>query len=170
MSELRPFGDGDEVSILSDHSLFILIGNPLTTKKKTLVIRTRQKVGPSLAAKGYGAGLTLDQVTRAVRMMPELLALYYENSVKPSIPYMYNQMQGRAPAPKLIEEAAVQLNLEGTDPADAFTFAYLHSIGVSWGQLRILVSSLPLWRTVNLETNCKTFDDARGLRAQGGRV
>lgn len=160
MSELRPFGDGDEVSILSDHSLFILIGNPLTTKKKTLVIRTRQKVGPSLAAKGYGAGLTLDQATRAVRMMPELLALYYENSVKPSIPYMYNQMQGRAPAPKLIEEAAVQLNLEGTDPADAFTFAYLHSIGVSWGQLRILVSSLPLWRTVNLETNWEIL--ARG--------
>ena len=93
-------------------------------------------------------------------MMPELLALYYEDSVKPSIQYMYNQMQGRSPSSKLIEEASVQLNLEGTDPTDAFTFAHLNSIGVSWGQLRILTSSLPLWRTVNLVTNWEIL--ARG--------
>lgn len=122
--------------------------------------------GPSLSAKGYGAGLTVDQATRAIRMMPELLSLYYENSVKPSVLYMYNQMQGgrggagSPPAPRLIEEASGQLNLEGTDPTDAFTFAYLNSIGVSWDQLRILASALPLWRTVNLETGWEIL--ARG--------
>jgi hypothetical protein len=99
-------------------------------------------------------------------MMPELLALYYEDSVKPSVLYMYNQMQGgrggagTPPAPALIGEASAQLNLEGTDPTDAFTFAYLRSIGVSWAQLRILVSALPLWRTVNLETGWEIL--ARG--------
>lgn len=116
---------------------------------------------PSLVAQGYGAGLTVNQASRAVRMMPELLALYYEHSIKPSYLYMYNQMQGRSstasaavqvpPSPKLIEEATVQLNLEGTDTVDAYTFAYLHSIGVSWDQIRLLLSGLPLWRTVNLE-------------------
>ncbi len=104
--------------------------------------------------------MTIAQATRAVRIMPELLALYHEDSVKPSILYMYNHMQGRSPSPKLIEEATTQLNLEGTSPTDAFTFAYLNSIGISWGQLRILLSSLPLWRTVNLETGWEIL--ARG--------
>jgi hypothetical protein len=126
---------------------------------------------PSLVAQGYGAGLTVYQASRAVRMMPELLALYYEHSVKPSFLYMYNQMQGRSstasgasvlvpPSPKLIEEATIQLNLEGTDTVDAYTFAYLHSIGVSWSQIRLLLSGLPLWRTVNLETDWEIL--ARG--------
>jgi len=125
---------------------------------------------PSLVAHGYGAGLTIKQASRAVQMMPELLALYYDHSVKPSYLYMYNQMQGRLstssaavlvpPSPKLIEEAAIQLNLEGTDTVDAYTFAYLHSIGVSWNQIRLLLLGLPLWRTVNLETGWEIL--ARG--------
>jgi hypothetical protein len=125
---------------------------------------------PSLVARGYGAGLTVNQASKAVRMMPELLALYYEHSIKPSYPYMYNQMQGLSstassavlvpPSPQLIEEATIQLNLEGTDAVDAYTFAYLHSIGVSWNQIRLLLSGLPLWRTVNLETGWEIL--ARG--------
>jgi hypothetical protein len=126
---------------------------------------------PSLVAQGYGAGLTVYQASRAVRMMPELLALYYEHSIKPSYLYMYNQMQGRSstvsgasvlvpPSPKLIEEATIQLNLEGTDTVDAYTFAYLYSIGISWNQIRLLLSGLPLWRTVNLETDWEIL--ARG--------
>ena len=125
---------------------------------------------PSLVAQGYGAGLTVNQASKAVRMMPELLALYYEHSIKPSYLYMYNQMQGRSstassavlvpPSPMLIEEATIQLNLEGTDTVDAYTFAYLHSIGVSWNQIRLLLSGLPLWRTVNLETGWEIL--ARG--------
>eukprot|EP00571_Detonula_confervacea_P007920 CAMPEP_0172332500 /NCGR_PEP_ID=MMETSP1058-20130122/62469_1 /TAXON_ID=83371 /ORGANISM="Detonula confervacea, Strain CCMP 353" /LENGTH=1128 /DNA_ID=CAMNT_0013049791 /DNA_START=143 /DNA_END=3526 /DNA_ORIENTATION=+ len=106
---------------------------------------------PSLSGNGYGAGLTVDQATSAIRMMPELLALYYEDSRKPSMVYMYNQMMLAPVPPKLIDEATIQLNLEGADPSDAYTFAYLFSLGVSWSQLRILISSLPLWTTSNLE-------------------
>ena len=112
-------------------------------------------LGPSIFARGYGAGLSTDQATRAIRMMPELLALYYEHSRKPSINYvMYHHQRmpnSRMVSPKLIDEAAQQLNLEGSDPTDAYIFAYLHSLGVSWGQLRVLMSALPLWTTVNLD-------------------
>ncbi|KAL7552622.1 hypothetical protein ACHAWF_017609 [Thalassiosira exigua] len=116
----------------------------------TLIIGPFLSQGPSLSDKGFGAGLTTEQATKAVRMMPELLALYYEDSRKPSLIYMFNQMQSSVP-PKLIDEANVQLELEGTDPSDAYTFAYLRSLGVSWSQLRILTSALPLWKSVNLE-------------------
>ena len=37
-----------------------------------------------LASKGYGAGLTKAQTAAALRLMPELLALYYEGEVKSS--------------------------------------------------------------------------------------
>lgn len=88
-------------------------------------------------------------------MMPELLALYYEHSRKPSIThimYHHQRMKNSMMVPsKLMDEATRQLNLEGSDPADAYTFAYLHSLGVSWSQLRILTSALPLWTTVNLD-------------------
>jgi len=105
---------------------------------------------PSISGMGYGAGLTIEQATRAIRMMPELLALYYEDSRKPSMVYIYNQMRTPVP-PKLIDEANQQLNLEGADPSDACTFGYLRSLGIEWGQIRILLSSLPLWTTSNLD-------------------
>lgn len=106
---------------------------------------------PSLAEHGYGAGITVNQATSAIRMMPELLALYYEDSRKPSRAHMYRQMNQNPVPPKLIDEATIQLNLEGADASDAYTFAHLRSLGVSWSQLRILLSSLPLWTTNNLE-------------------
>jgi hypothetical protein len=88
-------------------------------------------------------------------MMPELLALYYENSRKPSITsvmYYHQRMpDSKMVPPKLIDETKRQLDLEGSDPTDAYTFAYLHCLGVSWSQLRILASALPLWTTVNLD-------------------
>ena len=103
---------------------------------------------PSLAAKGYGVGLTVDQATKAIGMMPELLALYYEDSRKPSLHYLQHLHQVSVPAELEVYD---QLNLEGADPSDAFTFAYLHSLGVDWGQLRILQKSLPLWTTINID-------------------
>ena len=111
---------------------------------------------PALAGQGYGAGLTVDQASSAIRMMPELLSLYHEDSRKPSLMYMYNQMKFPIP-PNLIDEASVQINLEGTDPTDQHTFAYLNSIGISWSQLRILASSLPLWTTCALEPGWELF-------------
>ena len=107
--------------------------------------------GPSLWGKGYGAGLTVDQATEAIRTMPELLALYYEDSRKPSLVYMYSQLGTTAVPPKLMDDANARLDLEGCDPTGAYTFAYLRSLGISWGQLRILADALPLWTTCGLE-------------------
>jgi len=105
-----------------------------------------------MLSQGYGAGLTIRQATQTLRMMPEFMALYHEDSRKPSIVYLYNQMQTPMLS-KLCDEVNLQLNeyLEGTDPSDAYAFAFLHSIGISWDQIRILVSALPLWITNNLE-------------------
>ncbi len=99
-----------------------------------------------MLSQGYGAGLTIRQATQTLRVMPEFMALFYEDSRKPSIVYLYNQMQAPILS-KLCDEANLQLNeyLEGTDPSDAYAFAFLHSIGISWDQIRILVSALPLW-------------------------
>ena len=102
---------------------------------------------PVLAGQGYGVELTIDQATKAITTMPELLALYFEDSKKPSLNYL-QQMQVSVPAEL---EVYSEMNLEGTDPSDAFCFAYLHSLGIEWSQLRILQSSLPLWTTNNIE-------------------
>jgi len=102
---------------------------------------------PVLAGQGHGVGLTIDQAKKAITMMPELLALYYEDSKKPSLNYL-QQMQVSVPAELQVYN---ELNLEGTDPSDAFCFAFLHSLGIEWSQIRILQSSLPLWTTNNIE-------------------
>ncbi|KAL7461854.1 hypothetical protein ACHAXS_002256, partial [Conticribra weissflogii] len=103
-------------------------------------------------SQGYGAGLTIRQATQTLRVMPEFMALFYEDSRKPSVVYLYNQMQAPILS-KLCDEANLQMNeyLEGTDPSDAYAFAFLHSIGISWDQIRMLVSALPLWITNSLE-------------------
>ena len=94
--------------------------------------------------------------------MPELLALYYEDSRKPSINYLH-QMNLPLPA-ELIIEANNQLNLEGADPADDYIFAYLNYIGIEWSQLRILQSSLPLWTTNNIEPGWELYG-SKGIRS-----
>ena len=95
--------------------------------------------------------------------MPELLALYYEDSRKPSINYLH-QMNLPVPA-ELIIEANNQLNLEGADPADDYMFAYLNYIGIEWSQLRILQSSLPLWTTNNIEPGWELYGSS-GIRSK----
>jgi len=85
-------------------------------------------------------------------MMPELMALYYEDTRKPSVGYMYTQMQQRLP-PQLSDEVQMQLGqfLEGADFSDVLTLGYLHSLGISWKKLRLLLSAFPLWTTNNLD-------------------
>lgn len=72
--------------------------------------------------------------------------------MKPSIVYMHTNMQ-LALDPALLDETTANLNqiLEGTPPSDTFFFAYLSSLGISWGQLRILTSALKLWCNCNLD-------------------
>lgn len=129
---------------------------PSTIPSVTLVADTgvgREKVDwPRLAHEGFGAGLTVDQATKAIRMVPELMALYYEDTRKPSVGYMYTQMQQRLP-PQLSDEVQMQLGqfLEGADFSDVLTLGYLHSLGISWKKLRLLLSAFPLWTTNNLD-------------------
>ena len=129
---------------------------PSTIPSVTLVADTGvggEKVDwPRLAREGYGAELTVEQATKAIRMMPELMALYYEDTRKPSVGYMYTQMQQRLP-PQLSDEVQMQLGqfLEGADFSDVLTLGYLHSLGISWKKLRLLLSAFPLWTTNNLD-------------------
>ena len=129
---------------------------PSTIPSVTLVADTGvggEKVDwPRLAHEGYGAGLTVEQATKAIRMVPELMALYYEDTRKPSVGYMYTQMQQRLP-PQLSDEVQMQLGqfLEGADFSDVLTLGYLHSLGISWKKLRLLLSAFPLWTTNNLD-------------------
>ena len=126
---------------------------PSTIASVTLVADTGvggEKVDwPRLADEGYGVGLTLEQATKAIRMMPELMALYYEDSRKPSVGYMYTQLQQQM-SPQLCDEVKMQLGqfLEGTDFSDSLTLGYLYGgLGISWKKLRILLSAFPLWTT-----------------------
>ena len=81
-----------------------------------------------------------------------LFAISCKDSSKPSILYMHQQMQLYV-SPASIDETNIYLGhlLEGTPPADAYFFAYMSSLGVSWGQLRILISALKLWCNCNLD-------------------
>lgn len=108
---------------------------------------------PQLTYEGYGVGLTLEQATKAMRLMPELMALYYEDSRKPSVGYMYTQLQMQQMSPQLVEEVQMQLGqfLEGADFVDTLTCGYLYCLGVSWKKLRLLLSAFPLWTTNNLD-------------------
>jgi hypothetical protein len=49
--------------------------------------------------------------------------------------------------PPLLDETTNKISqiLEGTPPEDTFFFAFMSSLNVSWGQLRILTSALKLW-------------------------
>ncbi|KAL7499845.1 hypothetical protein ACHAWT_007865 [Skeletonema menzelii] len=108
---------------------------------------------PRLASEGYGVNLTLEQATKAMRLMPELMALYYEDSRKPSVGYMYTQLQQQI-LPELCEEVKMQLGqfLEGADFSDTLTLGYLYgNLGISWKKLRLLLSAFPLWTTNNLD-------------------
>jgi len=111
---------------------------------------------PRLAYEGYGVGLSLEQATKAMRLMPELMALYYEDSRKPSVGYLYTQLQQQinVMSPQLCDEVKMQLGqfLEGADFSDTLTLGYLYGyLGISWKKLRLLLSAFPLWTTNNLD-------------------
>eukprot|EP00804_Cyclotella_cryptica_P011497 CCRYP_017072-RB/>CCRYP_017072-RB protein AED:0.33 eAED:0.33 QI:172/1/1/1/0.5/0.57/7/818/1145 len=146
--------NGDEVECMID-----FLVSPLPQQEFVSVVMVAEKgIGgesvdwPRLWWKGFGAGLTVSQAAASLRVMPELLAMYYEDSSKPSILYMHQQMR-LSVSPTLIDETNTNLGhlIEGTPPSDAYFFAYMSSLGVSWGQLRILISALKLWCNCNLD-------------------
>ena len=99
--------------------------------------------GPLQSFRGYGSGLTVQQATEAIRAMPNLLSMHYEDSRKPSMLYFYQEL---GVPPLLCREAEVELSryLTGTDSSDACAFAYLRTLGASWDQCRILLDAFPV--------------------------
>ena len=45
---------------------------------------------------GFGAGLSIDQATKATRAVPMFLAMYHEDARKPPALYFYNTLQVRS--------------------------------------------------------------------------
>lgn len=91
---------------------------------------------------GFGAGLTVEQATKAVAAIPQLLSVHYEDSRKPSMIYFYKFLNL---SPQSINEARSELSqyMLGCDGSDVCSFAYLHSLGIRWNQILLLLDSFP---------------------------
>lgn len=77
--------------------------------------------------------------------MPELLALHYEDSRKPSQLYLFQEMKLRFPQDQIAKVSTTAKDLlEGSDSGDLYLMVYLLSLGVSWQSIRILCNALPV--------------------------
>jgi len=86
----------------------------------------------------------MKQAGLAIRMMPELLALHYEDSRKPTQLYLFQEMKLRFPQDQIAKVSTIAKDLlEGSDSADLYLLVYLLSLGVSWQSIRVLCSALP---------------------------
>ena len=114
---------------------------------------------------GYGVGLTESQTVTAILALRHILALYPNDSSdgKPNAGYFYNRLKLTFDQ---VEKTRVRLGskLKGADPADLMTFAYLHSLGVSWDQCQIILEALSL-SLVACEVE-PSWDLNRPVRAQ----
>ena len=87
----------------------------------------------------------MKQAGLAIRMMPELLALHYEDSRKPSQLYLFQEMKLRFPQDQIAKVSTMAKDLlEGSDSGDLYLMVYLLSLGVSWQSIRVLCSALPV--------------------------
>lgn len=90
--------------------------------------------------RGFGAGLTIEQATKAVAAVPQYLSMHYEDSLKPSMVYFLKFVP-----PGSVNEARSELSqyMLGCDASDVCSFALLHSLGVSWDKIRLLLDAFP---------------------------
>jgi hypothetical protein len=119
----------------------------------------------TMMRKGYGAGLTIEQATQAIRAVPQFLSLYHEDSKKPSMLYFYNELGVN---PQLLEQARSELGsrLSGCDSSDMYSFAYLNSIGVDWVNIRLLIDAIPLITFCDKEPGWEVLEKSSPVRSE----
>ena len=108
--------------------------------------------GARLSWEGYGAGMTVEQATKAVRAVPNLLSLRHTDSRKPNMLYYMQELKVSADM-SILTERNLEKYIMGTEASDAWAFAYLHTIGLQWSQLRIILDAFPTLTCVSTEAN-----------------
>ena len=107
------------------------------------LMRAKAQDWPLLASQGYGAGLSMKQLRTALRAVPHMMAMYYEDAVlKPKIGYYLHILQ--APF-QLANVATIELKnyLDGATFSDIAHITFLYKLGISWDQLRIILAAFP---------------------------
>jgi len=117
--------------------------------------------------RGYGAGFSLQQATECIRAVPELLALYHDDAIKPSIPYFYTNWK-ITPADADAARYNIIDGLVGCSASDSYCFAFMHQIlGIPWASINIMTQAMP--STIVCDTVPWELLIADDRSAQGGR-
>lgn len=123
---------------VADRIRFFLAPSPPLT-----LLRAQACDWPLLASRGYGVGLTKAQLRAALCAVPHLMAMYYEDAIlKPAIGYYLHVLQ--APF-HLASTATIELKqyLDGATFSDIAHVTFLHKLGISWDQLRLMLEAFP---------------------------
>ncbi|CAJ1963510.1 unnamed protein product [Cylindrotheca closterium] len=120
---------------IRERIIFFLAPQPYSYTQEDWVVK--------FCNEGCGVGLTESQTVAAILALRHLLQFYPSdsNSGKPSALYFYQQLKLDI---ELSNEARIELNywLSSACAADLLSFTFLHSLGVSWDQCRIMLDSL----------------------------
>lgn len=104
--------------------------------------KTSQTDWPRAFCSGYGAGLSEAQATTAILALRHLLMLHPidANTNKPPLPFFLQQLNVQLSS---VDQARVELDswLTGGSPMDAFTFAFLNTLDITWDQCRAILGA-----------------------------
>jgi hypothetical protein len=126
------------------------------------VINRKDLDWPLLASQGYGAGLTKNQLREAVRAVPHILSMYYEDAAgKPSVAYYLYVL--KAPFENVVS-ARVNLRdyLDGASVADMAYITYLGTLDISWDQLRVMLQAFPTIVVCDTEPSWEMLNKGNG--------
>jgi hypothetical protein len=96
--------------------------------------------------------MTIEQATKAVQAVPNILSLRYTDSWKPNMWYYMQELKVSAEM-SILTERNLEKYLMGTEASDVWAFAYLHTIGLQWSQLRIILDAFPPLTRFNTEAH-----------------
>lgn len=108
--------------------------------------------------------MTIEQATKAVRAVPNLLSLRHTDSRKPNMLYYMQELKVSAEM-SILTERNLEKYILGTEASDVWAFAYLHTIGLQWSQLRIILDAFPTLTCVSTETNWELRQKKETARA-----